>query len=91
MKNSIKQIVIGIVLISISVFATYSIHPANHREYTRSEAGEFITYPKDVLLSWSEKLSAGVGGILGLIVIFSFCCLFFIGVNTFYTKYISRY
>src|SRR3989304_4182777 len=91
MKDTTRQIWAVIVLIVIVVLATYSIHLANYREYTRSEVGEFIIYPRDILLSWYEKVAVRIGEILGLVVIFAFCYLFFMGVSTFYTKYLSKY
>lgn len=91
MKDTARQIWVAIILIVIVILATYSIHLANYREYTRSEGGEFITYPRDILLSWYEKVAAQIGEILGLVVIFAFCYLFFMGVSTFYTKFFSKY
>jgi hypothetical protein len=91
MKVTARQIWVAIILIVIVILATYSIHLANYREYTRSESGEFITYPRDILLSWYEKVAVQIGNILGLVVIIAFCYLFFIGVSTFYTKHLSKY
>ena len=91
MKNTVRQIAIAIILILICISVTYSIHLAQYREYTRSDANEYSTYPGDILLAWYEKLFVQVGEILGTIIIFLFCYLFFIGFNTFYTKYVSKY
>lgn len=82
---------IVIILISFCLFAEYAINLANLREYTRSDAVGPITYPKDVLLTWYEKIIAThVGYLLDAILVFLLGYLFFIGVYTFHTKYLKR-
>lgn len=91
MRNMIKQIAIAIVLILVSISTKHSIHIANFREYTRSEAGERISYPGDFLLSWYDKLSVNVGNVLGTLVILLFFCLYLMGVNTMHNKFLAKY
>jgi hypothetical protein len=91
MKNIIRQIVIVIILISFCLFADYAINLANFREYNRSEVGGWITYPKDVLLFYHEKIAAHVGHLFGIMVFLLLGYLFFIGIYTFHTKYLKRY
>lgn len=91
MKDTARQIWLTIILIFIAILATCSIHQANFREYTRSVIDGSIYYPRDILLSWYEKVAIHIGEILGLLVIAAICYLFFMGVSTFYTKYLSRY
>ncbi len=81
----IKQIIIAIALISIGVFATYSIRLFCYRAYT----GSLFNFS----LLWYEKLSVRIGLFLCVFVIIFFIYLFFIGVNTFYNnnKYIAKY
>src|SRR4030066_1339118 len=91
MRNMIKQIAIAILLILVRFSTKYSIHMANFREFTRSEAGDRISYPGDFLLSWYDKLSVNVGNVLGTLVILLFFFLYLMGVNTMHNKFLAKY
>ncbi|MFH1537305.1 MAG: hypothetical protein ABID45_04915 [Patescibacteria group bacterium] len=60
------------------------------REYTRSDAGDYITYPRDVLLSNFDKLFSFLWIITFPLLIVFITYTFYLGAASFYKKYSEK-
>jgi len=83
MKNTIKKILVVIILMLITVFATYSIFIYSvERPYA-----DLIRYSP-----WSVEIVIGtIGFILTMILLCAFFYLYFVGVKTVYEEHLSEY